>query len=68
MRLRKNKTFVFLRFLALTDLVALYFWNINHFTVVILNLDLQNYNIWLCKFGQFYQFSSLQISAWILVI
>ena len=66
-RLNRSKTFVFLTFLFFNDAFTLYFWNLNHFTTTFFGLDIQNYNIWLCKFGQFVQFNSLQTSAWILV-
>ena len=63
----KNNTFILIRFLSIADTVSLYFWNLNHFTKQFLHLDLQNYNLHLCKFFQFSQYTSLQISAWVLV-
>ena len=63
----KNNTFILIRFLAIADTIALYFWNLNHFTNQFFHLDLQNFNFYFCKFFQFSQYTSLQISAWILV-
>ena len=64
----KEPAFIFIRFMACTDITALYFWNLNHFLTFMFNLDLQNYSYFSCKFGDWVQFSSLQYSAWILVI
>ena len=64
---RSDSTLVLFRYLALNNVLALYFWNINHFTVSNLNLNIQNYSIFSCKFGNWIQFSSLQSSAWLLV-
>jgi hypothetical protein len=66
-RLKQNPTFIFLSFLTVSNIVSLYFWNLDNFLQAYLNIDLLNYDLWLCKFGSFYQFTSLQISAWLLV-
>ena len=66
-RIKASSIFVLFRYLAICDTLALYFWNLNIFTYSVLNLDLQNYNMNSCKFGNWIQFSSLQSSAWILV-
>ena len=63
----KNNTFILIRFLSIGDIMTLYFWNLNHFTKQFFHLDLQNFNFYFCKFFQFSQYTSLQISAWILV-
>ena len=62
-----NSTFVLFRYLALNNILALYFWNLSHFIDSSFGLDIQNYNFYLCKFGSWIQLSSLQGSAWILV-
>ncbi len=64
---KTNSTFVLFRYLALNDTLTLYFWNMNHFIYSSFNLDIQNFNIYSCKIGNWIQFSSLQSSAWILV-
>ena len=67
MRLQKNTTFIFLRFLSISDTVALYFWNLNHFLVPFFDIDLETVHYMSCKIVMYLQFASLQISAWILV-
>lgn len=66
-KLKSNKTFVFLSFLSISDIFSLYYWNLSHFFSVYFNIDIINYNYWLCKFAQFIQYASLQSSAWMLV-
>ena len=67
-RLRSTTTFIFFCYLSITSIFTLYFWNLGNFLREIFGIDLINVNFWLCKFGSFYQFTSLQITAWILVI
>ena len=64
----KANSFCLLRYLALSDTLALYFWNLSHFSEAIFNINLENYSMFSCKFGDWIQFSSLQASAWILVL
>ena len=66
-RMRKNITFIFLTFLTMSDIFTLYWWNLNNFLKEYVNIDLLTVNMYVCKFGNFIQFTSLQISAWILV-
>ena len=66
-RLRQTSTFVFLAFLSLSDILTLYYWNLTHFINSYTNIDFLNFNYWVCKFGSYFQFTSLQISAWLLV-
>jgi hypothetical protein len=49
-------------------MITLYFWNLGNFLSQIFTIDLINLSIWGCKFGSLFQFTSLQISAWILVL
>lgn len=65
--LRKSTTFVFLTFIAASDLVASYFWNVNGFTISFTNVSIIGTNIYLCRIGNYIQFSFLLISAWLLV-
>ena len=67
-RLRKNITFIFIGVESIASIFTLYFWNLNNVSQELFNFDLLNSNFWLCKIGSFYQFSSLEICAWILVI
>ena len=66
-RAKSNSMFVLLCYLAFSDTLCLYFWNLNHFITSSFNIDIQNFNIISCKIGSWIQFSSLQSSAWILV-
>ena len=65
---KTNSTFVLFRYLAFSDTLTLYFWNIGHFISSSFGLDIENFNLYLCKFGNWIQYSSLQSSAWILVL
>lgn len=67
-RLRRITTFVFIAFLAVSDTFTLYYWNLNHFIYTFLGYDIENDTIVGCKLGNFVQFSSLEISSWLLVI
>ena len=49
------------------SIFTLYFWNMGNFLSQVASYDLLNANYWLCKFGNYIQFLSLQISAWLLV-
>lgn len=66
-RIKKNSTFTFLTFLAISDLLTLYYWNLNNFLTQFTSVNLYLTNLWVCKIGNFVQFSSLQCSAWLLV-
>ena len=68
MKLKENTTFMIMRFLSVSDIITLYFWNLNQVADSLFGLDLLNYNLYYCKFLQFSQFTSLQISAWMLVL
>lgn len=66
-RMRKNTTFIFLAFMTISDLISLYWWNTNNFLKEFAAIDLLSINKYVCKAGNYLQFTSLQISAWILV-
>jgi hypothetical protein len=69
--LRKNlrvvPTFIFLVFMLISDTIALYFWNLNHFVSTFYGYVFEGYGIGVCKFFFTTQLISLQISSWILV-
>ena len=67
LRNKSHTIFALLRYLALTDTLALVFWNLNHFTGAIFEFDLMSYNLYMCKIGEWIQYSSMQASAWLLV-
>ncbi|CAF1124331.1 unnamed protein product [Brachionus calyciflorus] len=52
----------------MSDILSLYWWNLNNFLKEYISIDLLTINKYFCKIGNFIQFTSLQISAWILVI
>ena len=64
---KSNSMFPLLGYLAFSDTLSLFFWNLSHFIESSFDIDIQNFNIYLCKFGTWIQYSSLQSSAWILV-
>ena len=65
-RLRTQVTFIFIMFLAITDTVTLYGWNIAHFSSAFYDTNLQQ-SIWTCRVMNFFQFASFHSSAWLLV-
>ena len=62
----RHKAFVFLAFMSASDTASLYRWDLN-FLPTFFGIDLSKLSIYSCRFLSFVQFSSLQISAWILV-
>ena len=54
---------VYLSFVAVTDTIALFEWNLNHFTFIIYQFDITKVNVLTCRLSDFFQFSSMQISA-----
>lgn len=67
LRLKKNTTFVFLATFSVANAFCLYWWNLNNFLKEFVHIDLLAVSLWVCKIGNFVQFTSLQISAWHLV-
>ena len=61
-------TFVFLRFLSLSDAVSLYFWNFAHFYQAYFEKSIYEISPFFCAFPNFCQCVTLQLSAWLLVI
>ena len=66
-RLRKTTTFVFIAFLAITDAIALYWWNLNELVFIYFGYWFMEESIYGCKIVNFFQYVSMQSSAWILV-
>ncbi len=65
--LKNTTTFVFFAYLSLSDMISLYFWNLDHFLTPLFQIDRQNQSIFWCKFDSFLQFTVLQSSAFLLV-
>ena len=62
-----NPSFLFMMFLSMSDFVSMYWWNLTHVIEAFWSFDLQNYDVYYCRFMTFFQMVSLQASAWILV-
>jgi hypothetical protein len=65
--LRETPTFVFICFELVSDSVSLYFWNIDHYVVPFNSYQIEDVSIHLCRLATFFQTTSLQWSAWLLV-
>jgi hypothetical protein len=65
--LRSKTTFKFLAFMAVSDIFAVYGWNLDHFTNNFYNSHFNARSLAWCRFEGFCQYVSLQFSAWILV-
>ena len=66
-RLRDTTTFVFINFLAVTDALCLYEWNLDDFNYIYFSISLQESTLVGCKVMNFFQFTAMQSSAWLLV-
>lgn len=60
---REMPTMVFLSFVAVSDTIALFEWNLEHFTQLVFNVTISNSNLIYCKLFTFAQYASLQTSA-----
>ena len=59
---------VFLSFVAVTDTIALFEWNLNHYFHLIHNIDLDSLGLAGCRIYEFAQYTSLQSSSLVLSI
>ena len=66
-RLRKTKFFVFLAGIGLSDTFALGAWNLPMFLSVFFSIDFEGLNVYSCRVFSFVQYSSLQITSWMVV-
>ena len=62
-----NTSFVFLRFLSISDWITLFFFNLDSFSLPVYDVYLENISVASCKWVDFLQFASFQSSAWLLV-
>jgi hypothetical protein len=60
---KKMSSMMFLSFVAVMDTISLFQWNLNHYTTIILNYDIQFINMASCKLLPFIQYYSLQASG-----
>jgi len=58
--LKKMTCFVYLSFVAITDTLSLFIWNLNHFLGPNFNITIENLSIFTCRLFSFIQFFSLQ--------
>ena len=65
---KKMPSMVFLSFVAVSDTIALFEWNLNHFTQLVYNTDISIVTLASCKIFTFVQYVTLQSSALILSI
>ena len=66
-KLRKNNTFIYLAFFSIANIFTLYYWNIRNFLQLFFDTQWQSAPFIFCKLGDYIQFTSLPIAAWILV-
>lgn len=67
-RLRDQVTFIFIMFLAISDGVSLYEWNLTHFSDAFYTPNLLLDSVTKCRLLSYFQYSSLHTSAWLMVI
>lgn len=65
---RTMPTMMFLSFVAVSDTIALFEWNLEHFVLLVFKYDIANVNLIYCKLFTFAQYASLQTSALILSV
>ena len=66
-RLRKTTTFFFISFLAITDSLSLYWWNLNDVIFTFFGYHVEESDMFGCKIFNFFQMVPTQASAWLLV-
>lgn len=66
-KLRKNNTFIYLGFFSIANIFTLYYWNLRNFLQLFFDTDWTMSPFLFCKLGDYSQFTSLPIAAWILV-
>lgn len=65
---KKMPSMVFLSFVAVTDTIALFEWNLDHYFQLVHRIDILSISLFLCRFLDFVQYSSLQASALIMSV
>ena len=53
--------------MLVSDIVALYFWNVDQFIFIYTGYDIEDLDLSWCQFYSISQTLSLQCSAWLLV-
>lgn len=65
---RKMPSMVYLSFVAVTDTLALCGWNLNHYSHLVFGFEMMFSTLGMCRFFNFIQYTSMQISALLLSI
>ncbi|CAF1510300.1 unnamed protein product [Adineta steineri] len=63
----EQPTLYYIRTVAIFDVLMLYGWNFDHYTLTIHGFQLPTYTIASCKYAQFLNYFTAQISAWLRV-
>ena len=63
---RNMPSMVYLSFVAVFDTLALFEWNLNHYTSSIFDIEISSISIPICRIYTFMQYTSLQASALIM--
>jgi hypothetical protein len=68
-KLNAINTFKLIMFSSVADTISLYGWLLNHSVYAFFNFfELNRWTLFWCRFQDFYQYTSLHYSSWILVI
>ena len=66
-KLRSVNAFKFFAAMSIADTIALYEWNLKHFTNIYYNINYEDHSIVWCRLSMLLQYVSLEYSAWMLV-
>lgn len=67
-QIKQQNSFIYLRFLAVSDLLSLFYWNLDKFISTWSGFSYQSMSMGVCKVGTWLQYTTLQYSSWMLVI
>lgn len=67
-QIKQQNTFIYLRFLAVSDLLSLFYWNLDKFISTWSGFSYQSMSMSVCKVGTWLQYTTLQYSSWMLVV
>ena len=66
-RLRNKNTFLLLAILSVCDIGSLLVWNLDQFLLAFYKFQHEYASLWWCRLAVFFQYFTLQYSAWLLV-
>lgn len=67
LKVKNNNTFIFLATMSVTNIFAIFYWNMEHILSILFNINWTEYSLLVCKLGNYLQYTSLGCSVWILV-